>query len=62
MSPKAYGSSLRLNPTAILAGIMFWGLVWGVAGVFLAVPLLAAIHIIAERSDSLAPMAVFLGE
>jgi len=62
VSPKAYGSSLRLNPTAILAGVMFWGLIWGVAGAFLAVPLLAALRIIAERRDGLAPVAVFLGE
>lgn len=62
VSPKAYGTSLRLNPTAILAGVMLWGLIWGVAGLFLAVPLLAAMRIVAERSERLAPMAVFLGE
>lgn len=62
VSPKAYGSSLRLNPTAILAGLMFWGLIWGVAGVFLAVPLLAAMRIIAERREGLEPLAVFLGD
>lgn len=62
VSPKAYGTSLRLNPTAILAGVMFWGLIWGVAGLFLAVPLLAAMRIVAERSERLTPLAVFLGE
>lgn len=62
VSPKAYGTSLRLNPTAILAGVMLWGLIWGVAGLFLAVPLLAAMRIVAERSERLAAVAVFLGE
>lgn len=62
VSPAAYGRSLRLNPTAILAGVMFWGVVWGIAGVFLAVPLLAAMRIIAERNDALAPLAVFLAD
>ena len=62
VSPKAYGTSLRLNPTAILAGVMFWGLIWGVAGLFLAVPLLAAMRIVAERSERLTPVAVFLGD
>ena len=62
VSPKAYGTSLRLNPTVILAGVMLWGLIWGVAGLFLAVPILAAIRIVAERSRRLAPVAVFLGE
>ena len=62
VSPSAFGRSLRLNPTSILAGVMFWGLIWGVAGVFLAVPMLAAMRIIAERADGLASVAVFLGD
>jgi len=36
--------------------------VWGIAGVFLAVPLLAAIRIIAERTESYKPLAVFLAD
>ena len=60
VSPVAYGRSLRLNPTAILVAVMFWALVWGIAGVFLAVPLLAAMDIIAKRSKSLVPLAGFL--
>jgi predicted PurR-regulated permease PerM len=62
VSPAAYGRGLRLNPTAILIGVIFWGLVWGIAGVFLAVPLLAIIRIIAERNDALAPAAAFLAD
>jgi predicted PurR-regulated permease PerM len=41
---------------------MFWGVVWGVAGAFLAVPLLTAIRIIAERNDAFAPVATFLAD
>jgi predicted PurR-regulated permease PerM len=41
---------------------MFWGVLWGIAGVFLAVPLLAIIRIVAERNDSLAPVAAFLAD
>jgi len=62
VSPVAYGHGLKLNPTAILVGVMFWAAVWGIAGVFLAVPLLAAIRIIAERTESYKPLAVFLAD
>jgi predicted PurR-regulated permease PerM len=62
VSPAAYGRGLRLNPTGILIGVMFWGLVWGIAGVFLAVPLLAAMRIIAEGNESLTPLAEFLAD
>ena len=61
VSPIAYGQSLKLNPTAILVGVMFWGVVWGIAGVFLAVPLLAAIRIVAEQTKYL-PLAGFLAD
>ena len=61
VSPVAYGRSLKLNPTAILIGVMFWAAVWGIAGVFLAVPLLVAVRIVAERS-SYRPLAVFLAD
>ena len=58
----AYGRGLRLNPAALLVGlIFFWGL-WGVAGAFLAVPILAAVQVVAMRVRSLHPIAVFLGE
>jgi predicted PurR-regulated permease PerM len=62
VSPAAYGRGLRLNPAAILAAVMFWGLVWGIVGAFLAVPLLAALRIYAEKQPSLRPVAVFLSD
>src|SRR5205814_1800399 len=34
VSPAAYGRGLKLNPTAILAAVMFWAVIWGIAGVF----------------------------
>jgi predicted PurR-regulated permease PerM len=61
VSPVAYGRSLKLNPTAILVGVIFWAAVWGIAGVFLAVPLLAAIRIVAERTRY-RPLAIFLAD
>jgi predicted PurR-regulated permease PerM len=62
ISPAAYGRGLRLNPAAILIAVMFWGLLWGVAGVFLAVPLLAAMRVAAEHTAGLEPLAISLGD
>jgi predicted PurR-regulated permease PerM len=62
VSPAAYGRGLRLNPTAILVALMFWGLVWGVAGLFLAVPLLAAFRVVARNADWLEPFAIFVAD
>jgi hypothetical protein len=60
VSPPAYGRGLRLNPAAILIGVMFWYAMWGVAGAFLAVPILAAARILTTRVRSLAPIGPFL--
>jgi predicted PurR-regulated permease PerM len=61
VSPVAYGRRLRLNPVAVLVGVLFWWYLWGVPGAFLAVPIIATFKILGEHLDSLAPVAEFLG-
>ena len=62
VSPLVYGQRLKLNPLAVLVGVLFWWLLWGVAGAFLAVPFLATLKILADHVESLTPLATFLGE
>ena len=62
VSPAAYGRGLRLNPWAILLAVMFWYAMWGVAGAFLAVPILAAVRVLTGYLPSLAPVGVVLEE
>jgi predicted PurR-regulated permease PerM len=62
VSPYAYGNRLKLNPVAVLLGVLLWWFLWGVPGAFLAVPLIATIKIIADRTDSMKAVGEFLGE
>ncbi len=62
VSPIAYGRRLRLNPLAILVAVLAGYALWGVAGVFLAVPAAAALNVLAERVEALAPVGAFLRE
>lgn len=62
VSPVAYGRGLRLNPTAILVAVMFWWMIWGVAGAFLAVPILASLRVLGSRVPRLTPLRVLLEE
>jgi predicted PurR-regulated permease PerM len=62
VSPLAYGRSLRLNPVAVLVGVLFWYYLWGVPGAFLAVPILATIKIFGDHLESLAAVSEFLGD
>jgi predicted PurR-regulated permease PerM len=40
--PVVMGRSMELNATTVLLSCLFWELVWGWAGLFLAMPLMAA--------------------
>jgi predicted PurR-regulated permease PerM len=62
VSPFAYGSGLRLNPLAILLVVVVGWFLWGVAGAFVAVPLLAAVRIFAEHHRRDSRLAALLAE
>ena len=62
VSPIAYGRRLRLNPFAILVTVLAGYALWGVAGVFLAVPAAAALNVLAEHVPALSPLGALLRE
>jgi predicted PurR-regulated permease PerM len=62
VSPVAYGRRLKLNPVAVLVGVLFWYYVWGIAGAFLAVPIIATMKILGDHLESLSPVSEFLGD
>jgi predicted PurR-regulated permease PerM len=55
------GRRLALNPVALFVGLAFWFWIWGIAGAFIGVPLLAIFKIICDNIESLAPVGEFLG-
>ena len=60
LDPKLTGKTLNLSTLAILINLVFWGIIWGVIGMFLSVPLLMIIFIITAQFDSTRPIAVLL--
>lgn len=62
ISPMILGHRLTLNPVVIVVGLTFWWGVWGLPGLFLAVPLLATIKIFCDHIESLAPVGELLGK
>jgi predicted PurR-regulated permease PerM len=62
VSPIAYGRRLGLNPFAILVVVIGGYALWGVAGVFLAVPAAAALNVVARHVAALAPLEAFLAD
>ncbi len=60
ITPWVMGRRLTLNPVMVLLSLTFWGWMWGVPGVILAVPILAAFKIFCTHIESVEPIAEFL--
>lgn len=60
LEPKLTGQTLNLSTLAILINLVFWGMIWGIAGMFFSVPLLVATFIITAQFDSTRWIAVLL--
>jgi len=54
------GRSLTLNPILILVSLAFWGWMWGISGMILAVPILATFKILCDHIEPMAPIAEFM--
>lgn len=61
VSTLVLGKRLALNPVALFVGLAFWFWIWGIAGAFIGVPLLAVFKIVCDNIESLAPVGEFLG-
>jgi len=60
ITPMILGRSLTLNPVVILIALTFWGWMWGIAGMILAVPILATFKIFCDHIEPMAPIAEFM--
>ncbi len=60
IDPMLMGKALRLSSFGIIISLAFWGAVWGVPGMFLAVPIMVAVMIICSHIPQLRPIAILL--
>lgn len=60
--PKIVGSKVKLNALFSILAVFSGGALWGIPGMFLAIPLLAIIKLIADRIDPLQPWGYLLGD
>ncbi len=62
VDPKLMGQSLDLSPLLVLFTLILWGWLWGIAGMILAVPILAVLKIILENIPSTRPLAILMSK
>lgn len=61
LEPKLMAFRLNLSALVVLVSLIFWGWLWGVLGMILAVPLMATVKIVFENVGPLHPLSVLMG-
>jgi predicted PurR-regulated permease PerM len=61
IEPKYLGMKLELSTVFILISLIFWGWIWGIVGMFLAVPIASLIKIFCSNINALKPIAIIIG-
>jgi AI-2 transport protein TqsA len=62
LEPRIMGKGLNISPLIMLLSLAVWGSIWGVVGMFLAVPLMVVVMIICANFDATRPVAIMLSE
>lgn len=60
IDPRLQGNQLNLSPFVILVALSVFGYVWGIVGMFLAVPLLSVLQIVFANMDETKPIAILM--
>jgi predicted PurR-regulated permease PerM len=61
LEPLVVGAGVNINPLFTIIGLVAGELLWGIAGMMLAIPLMAIFKIVCEHVDALQPFALLMG-
>ena len=62
ITPKVLGGSVKINPLAAIISVILGSFFWGIAGIILAIPLLAMVRIVFTHIEPLRPIALLLSD
>jgi predicted PurR-regulated permease PerM len=62
LTPPLLGHAARMHTLAVFLGLLLWSWIWGIWGTILAVPMLAAVKVVADRVPTLRPLSLLLRE
>ncbi len=60
--PRMTGEQLNLSEFVVILSLLVWGAMWGIAGMFLAVPLMMVLAIVLAQFESTRPVAILLSK
>ena len=61
LAPMVLGRKMPLNTVAVLISLLFWGWVWGIVGVIMAVPITVMIQVVCTHSERFRGVSILLG-
>ncbi len=62
LTPNIVGAHVKINAFMIILAITLGGFIWGLPGMFIAVPVTAIIRVLGENIPELAPIGYLLGD
>jgi predicted PurR-regulated permease PerM len=62
VEPKAMGNSLNISSLVVIIALSVWGVMWGITGMILSVPITVIIVIICAEFEKTRPIAILLSE
>jgi len=62
LTPWLTSRATRMNPVAVFVGVLAWGWLWGIWGLFLGVPILMVTKVVCDRVDDFKAVGELLGE
>jgi len=62
IEPKIMGKGTNLGPVTVIVALAFWGMIWGIVGMILAVPIMAVMVIALSQIPSTRYLAILLSE
>lgn len=62
LEPKVMGKTLNLSPLGVLLALTFWGIIWGILGMIISVPITSTLVIVASRVPGMRSVAIWFSE
>jgi predicted PurR-regulated permease PerM len=61
LTPNITGGSVQVNPLVTIIGIIAAGMIWGMPGMFVIIPLLGILKIILDNNETTRPIGFLIG-
>ena len=56
------GRIAHMNSAAVFISLLFWGWLWGIWGMLLAIPIIVIVKVVSQHVEQLHPLAELLGD